>query len=402
MTDASRQVIVHDDFAALPADVASFLAASGADDLCLTGAWFDLLWQHSPMPGHAPRIYVVRPKVGAGVDCVFFAATAREPRRPRRLLSLTNFYTMTFAPILRPDLADVETVLDALAMHIARERPAWDVIELSRFVREDPRTEQMIEAFGRAGMLVDTYAQFENWFFPTNGVSAAQYFNTRPSQVRNTITRKLKKAQKERKIGFHFYESSQELAAGLADYEKIYAHSWKRPEAYPAFIPELMRCAAAAGSLRLGVLRVDDDPAAAQIWLVTGRRATIYKLAYDEKYAPLSVGSILTKMMFDRVLERDRVAEVDYGIGSEPYKLDWMSDCRHVIGVVCFQRGSVLGLLSAARHYGGHWGRRGLERARHLAAARGAIVVRWLQRIRTQKADRIATDASNRAKGPVS
>ena len=83
-------------------------------------------------------------------------------------------------------------------------------------------------------------------------------------------------------------------------------------------------------------MRVDHEPAAAQIWLISGRRATIYKLAYDERFAPLSIGSILTKTMFDHVLENDGVSEIDYGVGSERYKRDWMSHSRRVIGLIGF------------------------------------------------------------------
>jgi CelD/BcsL family acetyltransferase involved in cellulose biosynthesis len=358
---ASSAVTVYPGMAELPADVTAFLAGYASDELCLSQSWFELLTCYSPEAGHQPRIYVVRSRDGANIDGVMFMMSASQGR-PRKLLSLTNFYTMSYAPLLRRNLGDGRATLDALAGYIARERPRWDLIELRGFIDEYPATAELTRAFRRAGMLASTYAQFDNWFYPTNGITAGEYFKSRPSQVRNTITRKLKKVQKEHKIDFHLYASGDDLAIGLKDYEKIYAQSWKEPEAYPEFIPQLLRRAAVDGCLRLGVLRVDGEPAAAQIWLLTGGRATIYKLAYDEKFAPLSVGSLLTKMMFDYVLDNEKVSEVDYGVGSEPYKLDWMSDCRHIVGLICFNRFSARGLLAAGLHAAGRIARSRLGR----------------------------------------
>jgi len=350
-------VSVYGDIAALPADVETFLSGYAGDELCLRKSWFELQLRYSPAANRKPRIYVVRGSGGETIDCVLFALCAADARRPRRLESLTNFYSMTYAPLFRPGLEKTGPVLDALADHIARERPAWDMIELHRLVQESPTTGELVSAFRRAGMFVDTFSQFENWFYPSAGVSAEAYFKSRPPPVR-AVTRKTKQAQKKHEMSFHLCMSVDALTAGLDDYQRVYAGSWKDPEAFPEFIPQLLRHSAASGSLRLGVLRLDGEPAAAQIWIITGRRATIYKVAYHEKFAPLSAGSILSKMIFDYVLDHDNVTEIDYGVGSERYKLDWMSDCRHIVGLICFNPYSVTGLLAATRHFGGNLKRR--------------------------------------------
>ena len=344
---------VYDTMAALPNDVAAFLREYSSDELCLSADWFALLFQFSPPEAQRLRIYVVRAEDSNAVDCVLFAATPVPPARPRRLLSLTNFYTMSYAPLVRPGLANRMAAFNSLAQFIARERPKWDVVDLRGFIKENRVAEEFLQAFRRAGFVVSTYLQFENWSLPTRGISADEYFKSRPSQVRNTIARKWKKLQREHEPLFRLYTSVEDLDAGLSDYQTIYQASWKNPETYPDFIPQLLRWSALKGQLRLGVLRVDGEPAAAQIWLITGKRATIYKLAYDEKFAALSVGSILTKTMFDHVLTHDGVTEVDYGVGSEPYKLDWMSECRHVVGLIFFNPVTVPGLAAAARHLAG-------------------------------------------------
>ena len=84
---------------------------------------------------------------------------------------------------------------------------------------------------------------------------------------------------------------------------------------------------------------------ASQIWLLSGLKAIIYKLAYDEVFKAFSVGSILTNEMAKVILKNDRVEEIDYGIGSEPYKKDWMNDKRTLIGIEGFNTRTAGGIV---------------------------------------------------------
>ena len=62
--------------------------------------------------------------------------------------------------------------------------------------------------------------------------------------------------------------------------------------------------------------------------------------------------------MMEHVLEVDRVHEVDYGIGDEPYKRDWMSHRRERVGLIAFNPRTARGLSGAIRHFGGRWVRK--------------------------------------------
>jgi CelD/BcsL family acetyltransferase involved in cellulose biosynthesis len=99
------------------------------------------------------------------------------------------------------------------------------------------------------------------------------------------------------------------------------------------------------------VLYIDGQPAAAQFWITTRLEACIYKLAYDERYADMSVGALLSREMFRQALDVDKAARIDYGIGSEPYKREWMSATQEIFGVCAYSRGSIRGMgnILAAR-----------------------------------------------------
>lgn len=329
----------------LPNTVHAFMGQQGEQNLFLSEEWFDLILRHTASDAGALRIYVVTNSSSGAVDGVLVGVGGRGRMwfARHQLSGLTNFYTMNFGIMLGSDVGRWQETARAIATTIAHERPRWDAVELRYLNSGDSNIKLLAEEFRLVGFVPQIYFQFKNWYLRTNGMTADDYFSSRPSQLRNTVVRKERRLRREHGVKFQLFQTPNDLSRGLEDYQVVYAASWKEPELYPEFIPEFLRYCAKRGALRLGLLYVDETPAAAQIWLLAGKRATIYKLAYDERYTSLSVGSILTKSMFDNILASDRVSEVDFGHGDEPYKHDWMSDRRDIMGMIAFNRGTAAG-----------------------------------------------------------
>jgi CelD/BcsL family acetyltransferase involved in cellulose biosynthesis len=133
----------------------------------------------------------------------------------------------------------------------------------------------------------------------------------------------------------------------------VYAASWKPPEPYPAFIRRLAVGLADTGALRLALLHLDARPIAAQLWIAWRGTATLYKLAHDTAFAALSPGTVLTMRMLERLLDEERVAELDLGAGDDPYKRLWAAKRRKRIGLVAFDPLTVRGAAAALRHLPG-------------------------------------------------
>lgn len=278
-------------------------------------------------------------------------AATREPSgRARTLDSLTNYYSMIYAPLVRPDMEDLEVdaALATLGRYLHDERPRWDAIHLKPLGDGDPLSDRLALALRQSGFFTFAYRRSSNWFVDTSGQSPEDYLSQRPSALRNTIKRQQRKAEEAGILEFRVFKDG-ESPDGLAAYEDIYAKSWKQPEPNPAFMPAFANLCAEQGTLRLGVLYMDGQPAAAQFWICQNQHATIYKLAHDPAFDALSIGTIATKKMMDWVIENDEPVEVDYGLGDEAYKRNWMSQSRTRMGLIAYRRGSLAGILGAAR-----------------------------------------------------
>lgn len=226
------------------------------------------------------------------------------------LQALANWYTFRFRPI-----ASGERPLAALARALPVRR-----VTLHGVPDEDGSASLTERAFRAAGWTVLRTQCDTNHYLPVDGRSYEEYLATRPGKLRTTLKRKTGKL--ETQVLTHFDPQA------WADYEAIYAESWKPEEGSPDFLHAFARAEGAAGRLRLGIARAGGEAIAAQMWTVEGGTAWIHKLAYREASRPLSPGSVLTAALMRHVIETDRVIEVDFGTGDDPYKRDWMESER--------------------------------------------------------------------------
>ena len=276
----------------------------------------------------------------------------------QRLTSLANYYTCLYQPLISADMAAAERGIDALAQHLIDNRRHWSVLDLRPLPTDLPLLTGFAQAFVKRGFAVNQDIAFGNWYYPCAGVSFETYFATRRKKTRSTVRSKTTQLSKEFKFEISITTSVDGLEAALAAYNAVYGSSWKHAEPYPNFIPYFAHALASAQQLRLGVLRLDDEPAAAQLWFVAHGVAHIFKLAYDERFAQHSVGTLLTMKLFEHCLDIDKVNCVDFLSGDDEYKKHWMTDHRQRIGMEIINTRSPHGCLLTARRALGRLKRR--------------------------------------------
>ncbi len=240
-----------------------------------------------------------------------------------RITPLRNWYSFTWRE-LAPAGAAGDRLLEAIARQL-RGR-GWRVT-LEPVPAEDGSADRLARAFRAAGWQVAVEPCDINHVLNVEGRSFAEYWESRPGPLRTTLKRKAKKVQTQ--VLTHFD------ADVWADYEAIYAASWKPAEDQPAMLRAFAQAEGAAGRLRLGIARADGLAVAAQAWTVENGTAFIHKLAYLESHKALSAGTTLTAELFRHVIDVDRVTLVDFGTGDQSYKADWMDGLRTRFRIDC-------------------------------------------------------------------
>ncbi len=254
------------------------------------------------------------------------------------LVGLSNYYTFRYRPLISSGGADPHGLLDALARDLADKTHR---ITLTGVPDEDGSATLLEEAFKRAGWTVLHEQCDFNHVLPVRGRSWEEYHTSLPGKVRSTIKRKSRKV--ECRILKHFDEAVWD------QYVSIYRDSWKPEEGSIPFLRQFAEAEAELGHLRMGIALAEGVPVAAQIWTIEGGTAFIHKLAYRESAKALSPGSVLSAAMFREALDTDKVELIDYGIGDDAYKRDWMEEVRLRYRLDMFRPGSPRNWIALAK-----------------------------------------------------
>jgi hypothetical protein len=272
----------------------------------------------------------------------------------RRVEALGNFYTSLYSPILN----DEATAIDLAALLQAASRDHGSAHEM-RFAPMDPAAPAYaatLAALRSIGWVPFRYFCFGNWHLAVDS-DWKTYLEHRSGELRSTLKRKGKKFAAAGGT-LEIITDPAHAEAAIADFNHVYARSWKKPEPYPDFIPGLIRWLARQGWLRMGIAKLDGQPIAAQLWIASHGRTNIFKLAYDEEHAIHASGTLLSALLMEQAIDEDKVEAVDYLIGDDPYKQSWMTQRRERWGIVAYNPSTAIALPLLAKEISGRLVRR--------------------------------------------
>ncbi len=327
------------DLAAVEARCAPLLEAAAAQDFHLAGWWWRSM-QAACLPENTTARFLLHSENGAPVCLLPILANHHAE-------TLTGPYTCRYQPLFAPNTPEAAITRAARAFAPALRQ---GVFRLDALDPEAPWLPPFLAGLRAAGLVPLRFEHFGNWHEPIAGRSWATYLAARGGALRETVRRKLKRSGD---TIFRIVTGGEDLEPAIAGYEDVYARSWKVPEPFPRFNATMMREAAAAGTLRLGLLASGETVIAAQIWIVANGAAMVTKLGHDEAFKPLSPGTVLTARMIQHFIDTEAVRELDFGRGDDPYKQLWTTQRRPRIGYLLANPWRPAGALALARHVAG-------------------------------------------------
>lgn len=342
MLPAEQRVRRFDRVEALPDDARALLEQAAAESSSNSTAWYGNLARTVYASGTELCFYTLEE-----LEQTVAVLPLRIERRGRsvRLHALTNFYSPLYDAVISPTVR--LNALMTLVATLRHDHPKLCSIYLAPMAPESRGYQAMVTALRKCSLPVFEFFCFDNWYL-SPVPPWEQYLASRGGQLRSTLKRRGAKFV-EAGGSFELLTTPEQMAEGTAAYLQVYGSSWKRPEPFPDFIPGLLMTYAQRGELRLGVARLQGRPVAVQLWLIGQGRAEIHKLAYDEAFKQFSPGSLLTAFIMRHAIEQDQVQTVDYLIGDDDYKRDWMNTRRERWGVIAYNPRRLAGLLGLLR-----------------------------------------------------
>lgn len=274
-----------------------------------------------------------------------------------KVRAMANFYTNIYAPITGEGFGtadDLALLAQALTGFLLDTFPRAALIELAPLRGETRLHGTLQEAFAARGYVIRRFHKTANWYEPFDGPpDYDDYLARRPGQLRSTLKRKGRLLARETTSRIDITGPQDDIDAALDDFERVYQDSWKPEESHPEFIRAVMKHLIAGDFARTGVLYVDDEPAAAQIWLRIGDHWGVFKLSYRPRFSKYSVGSLLTAAMIKEFLAMPGTRCIDFLSGDDAYKADWVSVKGEHWGLECINTHCASGkLLSLKRRLG--------------------------------------------------
>jgi len=262
--------------------------------------------------------------------------------------SLSNFYTSTHSPIIHSN--NPESLLLAIFQHLVTVEKS-PFITLSPIDADSQIFQQVQHTLASSSWKgIHQFFCFGNWTHEVTGAGYESYLAERPSQLRNTISRRTRQFLDAGRGELEIIRGGAGLESAIEQFVSIYRKSWKQEEPFPEFVPRLLRLSANRGWLRLGIARYGGVPVAGQIWLVCADAAYIFKLAHDRAFKNFSPGTVLMAHIMMSAIDDDHVSRIDFLSGDDEYKMSWMSARKEFRGIAAYNPRSMRGRLLHLNH----------------------------------------------------
>lgn len=349
LVDQSCTIECFDAFSAVPEVFLNIMADSEQSSIFNGADWYKNFYENVAKIDGEVIFYCLYKNSEAAAILPIWYQLDKESKifKVRHATTMSNYYSPIFELSFVDDLVSLNEAYQVLISKIVSSEHPWDYLDV--FPTSDKHKAALIEVCDSLKLSAFPYLLTQN-YYQEDIVDYDSYISQRPSILKNTIKRKTKKLDKSVDWNIKIFQQQDDITEALEKYHDVYKSSWKIAEPYPNFINGLVELSHRRGWLRLGLLTIDGEAIAAQLWLVFGNTAYIYKLAYIKSFRNYSPGTILTNALVEHVIKTDKVSKIDFLTGADSFKLDWMTVYRELLGVQIVNKGRLVGLLSYVRN----------------------------------------------------
>jgi CelD/BcsL family acetyltransferase involved in cellulose biosynthesis len=320
-------------FSRLREEWSELLEASESDCLFLTWEWLYTWWRHLSA-GRRLCLLTVRSD-GA---LVAIAPLTLTPPRPNRLVP---YHALQFVGMegVGSDYLDVilrrgkeQEASQALAESLTQE---GITLELAQLRRDSCFAAALAAKLGGRGWRLWEAQTNVCPFIKLSGHSWLSYLATLGPRHRYNFQRRLRNLTKQFDISFEQALTEEQRREALALLITLHNMRWRGRGASNifnapgllAFHEEFSRLALERGWLRLFILLLDGQPAAALYGFRYRRAFYFYQSGFDPEYSKYSVG-LVTMGLAIKYAIGDGAEDYDLLGGDEPYKFQWARETR--------------------------------------------------------------------------
>jgi len=304
------------------------LQASASNCLFLTWEWLFTWWKHF---SEDRRLHLVT--VRCDGELIAIAPLALRPSRFRRLLPFSALEFLGMGSV-GSDYLDIpirqgkeKIALDALAEYLADHKFVMELSRVNRGTAQASALASELKQFGWAA--VD--APVESCpFIDLSGHSWESYLASLGREHRYNVRRRLRNLAKQWRVRFDRVESERQRSEAMRQLTALHYLRWRErgspgvfnSSALVAFHEELSRLALERGWLRLYVLSLDEEAAAAWYGFHYHGAFYFYQAGFDPRLSRHSVGLVAMGLAIKSAIE-EGARVYDFLHGDERYKFLW-------------------------------------------------------------------------------
>ncbi|HEY3645840.1 MAG TPA: GNAT family N-acetyltransferase [Gammaproteobacteria bacterium] len=320
----------------------ALLQGNEADCLFLTWEWQSRWWRHVSQRRRLCLLTVRR-----GGELVAIAPFAIRPPEPGRLVPFRTLEFMGMGDvgsdyldlIIRPD--QEAPALEALADYLKQNRL---VLDFRRVDAGSRRIAGLLALLRQDGWETQQEVTDVCPYIPLQGHDWKSYIATVSRSHRANVNRRIRRlGEIFKKVEFKQATTEEERRECFTQFLRLHQLRWsgkERSNAFTgegtlAFHAEFSQLALERGWLRLFVLRLDGEPAAATYSFRYGDKFYYYQAGLDPKLAEHSVGLATLGLAVQSAL-KEGVRGYDMLHGNQGYKTLWTDSSRPLSRIYCY------------------------------------------------------------------